>query len=55
VIINENTLDKKVDNFIQENNLKELNKDPSDMYKNKFNTHFENATHLWTNVHTNTY
>jgi len=30
VIINENTLEKKVDNFIQ-NNIKQLNKDPTDM------------------------
>jgi len=28
VIIDENTVEKKVDNFIKENNLKQLNKDP---------------------------
>ena len=31
VIINE--LEKKIDNFIQENNIKQLNKDPTDMYQ----------------------
>jgi len=33
VIIDKNTLEKKVDNFIQENNIKQLNKDPTDMYQ----------------------
>jgi len=45
VIINENTLEKKIDNFIQENNIKQLNKDPTNMYKNKSNKHFKNAMH----------
>ena len=33
VIIDEHTLEKKVDNFIQENSIKQLNKDPTDMYQ----------------------
>jgi len=33
VIINENTLEKEIDNFIQENNIKQLNKDLTDMYQ----------------------
>jgi len=32
VIINENTLEKKI-NFIQENNIKQLKQDPTDMYQ----------------------
>jgi len=33
VIINGNTLEKKIDNFIQENNIKQLNMDPTDMHQ----------------------
>jgi hypothetical protein len=33
VIIDKTTLGKKVDNFIQENNIKQLNKDPTDTYQ----------------------
>ena len=33
VIINKNTLEKKVDNFIQENNIRQICKDPADMYQ----------------------
>ena len=33
VIINKNTLEEKVDNFIQENHIKQLNKDPTDTYQ----------------------
>jgi len=33
VIIKENILEKKRDNFVQENNIKQLNKDSADMYE----------------------
>jgi len=33
VIINKNTLEEKVDNFIQENHITQLNKDPTDTYQ----------------------
>jgi len=33
VIINKNILEKKFDNFIQENHITQLNKDPTDTYQ----------------------
>jgi len=33
VIIDRNTLIKKVDNFIQDNNIKQINKDPTEKYQ----------------------
>ena len=33
VIINKNNLEEKVDNFIQENYIKQINKDPTDKYQ----------------------
>ena len=33
VIINKNNLEEKVDNFIQENHIKQINKDPTDKYQ----------------------
>ena len=33
VIIEKNTLVKKVDNFIQENNIRQINKEPTNMYQ----------------------
>ena len=33
VIINENNLEEKVDKFIQENHIKQINKDPTDKYQ----------------------
>jgi len=54
VIIDENTLEKKVNNFIQENNIKQLNKDPADKYQKqiqqtlqKCNALMEKRTHKY--------
>jgi len=33
VIIDKTTLERKVDNFIQQNNIKQINKDPTDTYQ----------------------
>jgi prolyl oligopeptidase PreP (S9A serine peptidase family) len=45
VIIDINTLSQKVDDFIKENHLTRLSKDPTDTYQNKSNTQFKNAMH----------
>jgi len=46
VIINENTLEKKIDDFIQENNIKQLNKDPTDMYQKQIQQALQNCNAL---------
>ena len=33
MIIDKNTVEKKFDNFIQENRMTQLNRDPTDMYQ----------------------
>ena len=45
VIINKIALKQKVDDFIQENHISCLNKDPTDTTKSKYKTQFKNATH----------
>ena len=46
VIINENNLEKKIDNFIQENNIKQLNKDPTDTYQKQIQQPFHTCNAL---------
>jgi len=45
VIIHRNTLEKKVENSIQENNIKQINKDLTDMYQNSPSKQFIDAMH----------
>ena len=52
VINDEYTLEKKVDNFIQENNTKQLNKDPTDKYQKQIQQTLQKCNALvekWTN------
>jgi len=39
--------------FIQENHIKPLNKDPTDLFKNKSNRHYSNAIHWLEKVNIN--
>ena len=52
MIIDENSLEKNVDNFIQENNTKQLNKDPTDKYQKQIQQTLQKCNALvekWTN------
>ena len=53
VIINKVALEQKTVEFIQENHIKPLNKDPTDLFKNKSNRHYSNAIHWLEKVNIN--